>query len=196
MKNAQNLLFEKISLVEEQTNSLKQLASKMFLETSAASDVSVGNTSESALHNLRVNSFGDRLNTTENGVRSTWFHVAEALLNQRQSLTLKLGAEFVADPVWTMLLDLLVSEAADRKVSVTSLTIASGVPATTALRWIASMEDAGLIERSPDPSDQRRTFLSLTDRGASIVETEVASLVDFLNTFQSSDCQDHLAISL
>src|SRR3546814_1843272 len=44
---------------------------------------------------------------------------------------------FRSDPAWDMLLDLyLAAERNTRPVSISSLCIASAVPATTALRWI------------------------------------------------------------
>ena len=51
-------------------------------------------------------------------------------------------------------------------MSVTSLCIASGVPPTTALRWISQMVDQGLLERVSDDSDKRRAFIALTDKSA------------------------------
>lgn len=43
------------------------------------------------------------------------------------------------DPAWDMLLDLTLAHTECRRVSVTSLCIASGVPPTTALRWIRAV---------------------------------------------------------
>ncbi len=65
-----------------------------------------------------------------------------------------------------MLLDLTAARVEHRRVSVTSLCIASGVPATTALRWIAQMVECGLFERVEDDADKRRAFVALTDRAA------------------------------
>lgn len=65
-----------------------------------------------------------------------------------------------------MLLDLTAARAEHLRVSVTSLCIASGVPATTALRWIGQMVEAGLFERVEDKTDRRRAFIALTDRAA------------------------------
>jgi len=62
-----------------------------------------------------------------------------------------------------MLLDLTAAEAEKVRVSVTSLCIASGVPPTTALRWIALMTDAGLLRREDDAHDRRRAFIALTE---------------------------------
>ena len=67
-----------------------------------------------------------------------------------------------ADPAWDMLLDLLQAEIAQHRVPVSSLCIAAAVPATTALRWIKTMTDAGLFKRRADPHDGRRVFVELS----------------------------------
>jgi len=67
-----------------------------------------------------------------------------------------------ADPAWDMLLDLTAAHAEHRRVSVTSLCIASGVPATTALRWIRQLVETGVFERIADTTDRRRTFIALS----------------------------------
>jgi DNA-binding MarR family transcriptional regulator len=69
--------------------------------------------------------------------------------------------ELLADPAWDMLLDLLQAEIAQHRVPVSSLCIAASVPATTALRWIKTMTDAGLFRRRADPHDGRRVFVEL-----------------------------------
>ena len=65
-----------------------------------------------------------------------------------------------------MLLDLTAARAEHLRVSVTSLCIASGVPPTTALRWIGVLSEAGLVKRVEDQSDRRRAFIALTDKAA------------------------------
>lgn len=60
------------------------------------------------------------------------------------------------------LLDLTAAHGEGVRVSVTSLCIASGVPPTTALRWVRQMTENGLFERIDDPSDKRRAFISLS----------------------------------
>jgi CheY-like chemotaxis protein len=70
-----------------------------------------------------------------------------------------------SDPAWDMLLDLALSEATGRPISVTSLCIASGAPTTTALRRIDDLAEAGFIKRVPDPADRRRILVSLTQAG-------------------------------
>ncbi|MCB2078548.1 MAG: MarR family transcriptional regulator, partial [Novosphingobium sp.] len=59
------------------------------------------------------------------------------IIRQRQLRTRFFDGDLFADPAWDMLLDLTAARAEHARVSVTSLCIASGVPPTTALRWIS-----------------------------------------------------------
>lgn len=75
-------------------------------------------------------------------------------------------AEIFADPAWDMLLDLMAARLSNSPVSVSSLCIAAAVPATTALRWIRTMTEAGLFIRHADPDDGRRVYIGLSDEAA------------------------------
>ncbi|MFZ9395617.1 MAG: MarR family transcriptional regulator [Erythrobacter sp.] len=85
------------------------------------------------------------------------------LIRRRQARARYFEGALFADPAWDMLLDLTAAAGEKVKVSVTSLCIASGVPATTALRWVRHMIDAGLFVRTEDRVDKRRAFISLSD---------------------------------
>ncbi len=85
------------------------------------------------------------------------------IIRQRQLRAKFFESELFADPAWDMLLDLTAARVEHTRVSVTSLCIASGVPPTTALRWITQMTEAGLLERVEDEADRRRAFIALTD---------------------------------
>ncbi|MEQ1496622.1 MAG: MarR family transcriptional regulator, partial [Novosphingobium sp.] len=69
------------------------------------------------------------------------------IIRQRQLRARFFDGDLFADPAWDMLLDLTAARAEHVRVSVTSLCIASGVPPTTALRWIGQMIDSALLER-------------------------------------------------
>lgn len=71
-----------------------------------------------------------------------------------------------ADPAWDMMLDLMAARLEQQRVAVSSLCIAAAVPPTTALRWIKTLTDAGLLVRVPDPHDARRVFIELSDLAA------------------------------
>ena len=78
--------------------------------------------------------------------------------------------DLLGEPCWDILLDLTAAALARRPISVTSACIASGVPQSTALRWINALEQNGLIERCPDPIDKRRTNVAITAEGLATME--------------------------
>lgn len=79
-------------------------------------------------------------------------------------------SELFSDPCWEMLLDLYDAFLAGSEVTVTSLGAASGVPQTTALRRMDTLQGHGLIVRTEDRDDKRRTLIKLTDPGLAAVE--------------------------
>jgi DNA-binding MarR family transcriptional regulator len=98
------------------------------------------------------------------------------ILRQRQLRARFFEGDLFADPAWDMLLDLSAARAEHSRVSVTSLCIASGVPPTTALRWIGQLIDAGLLQRIEDDTDRRRAFITLTDKAADAMARYFAEL--------------------
>lgn len=81
-----------------------------------------------------------------------------------------LSPDVLSDPSWDMMLDLYLTERRGREVTVSSLCIAARAPFTTALRWIAKLEKAGLICRLPIPTDRRSWQMLLTDKGRAAME--------------------------
>ena len=73
--------------------------------------------------------------------------------------------DLLGEPAWDMLLDLFMQFADGAKGSVSSLCVASRAPASTALRYIAALEEAGLVLRCNSEFDKRVTFVKLTERG-------------------------------
>ena len=88
-----------------------------------------------------------------------------AILKIRRARDQYFPRDMFADPAWDMLLALYAARLGQRRMSVGDLCQAAAVPATTALRWIATLQSNGLIERSADPLDGRRFYLSLTASG-------------------------------
>jgi len=79
-------------------------------------------------------------------------------------------AQLFADPAWDMLLELFACELGQQRISISSLCLGAAVPATTALRWITTLEQEELVERRPDPTDGRRYFVQLTRTGREAME--------------------------
>jgi DNA-binding MarR family transcriptional regulator len=132
---------------------LRQLSDEMGRIASTLARLS-STPEESAPSALRlVEPTGDVLPLSVDTVR--------AVIRARRLRSRFFAEELFADPAWDMLLDLLQAEIAQHRVPVSSLCIAAAVPATTALRWIKSMTDAGLFVRRADPHDGRRVFVEL-----------------------------------
>ena len=72
-------------------------------------------------------------------------------------------ASLFADPAWDILLELYLARLEQRRVSISSLCIASAVPATTALRHIRTLVEKNLILREPNPFDGRVAYAELTE---------------------------------
>lgn len=99
------------------------------------------------------------------------------IIANRQRRARFFDAHLFADPAWDMLLDLTAAHSEGQKVSVTSLCIAAGVPATTALRWLTQLVETGVFRRAADPLDKRRVFIELS-------ESAVAGMASFFEGLQ------------
>lgn len=84
-----------------------------------------------------------------------------AVIRRRGQRTHYFAEELFADPAWDMMLDLLEAEMSNRRVSVSSACIAAGVPASTALRHLKTLEEKRLVVRLADPLDGRRYWIEL-----------------------------------
>lgn len=98
------------------------------------------------------------------------------IIANRQARARFFDPALFGDPAWDMLLDLTAAHGEGARVSVTSLCIAAGVPATTALRWLTQMVETGIFIRVPDPADKRRAFIALSDKAISAMVSYFASL--------------------
>jgi DNA-binding MarR family transcriptional regulator len=78
---------------------------------------------------------------------------------------------YFADAAWDILLALYSAHLDQHRLSIAKLTSRSGVPGTSALRWIGSLEEAGLLSRTPDVTDNRRVFVSLTEQGITSMDS-------------------------
>lgn len=87
---------------------------------------------------------------------------AEKLLqwSRLKAEMLNLGSGLFADSCWNMCLDVYICDLKDNKITVSSIAHSSGIPMTTAMRYINVMAEEGLLEKAPNPSDNRMIFIS------------------------------------
>lgn len=90
--------------------------------------------------------------------------VAKRLYADRRNRERAFGAlaTVFRDPAWDIALDLYVAGAEGRCVSASSASIASRTPMSTGLRCLDRMVEAGVVARTDDPGDARRSLVGLT----------------------------------
>lgn len=97
-------------------------------------------------------------------------HISEGMVRQllkaRRLRETLLGVDLFADPAWDILLEAFACQLGQKRTSVSGLQEASGVPPTTALRWIKKLEQSGWLKREADWSDARRQWIELTCEGS------------------------------
>ena len=77
-----------------------------------------------------------------------------------------LDADLFGEPAWDILLDLFIAQIEGRPMGVQATCFGAGVPPTTALRYVKTLEEERrLIEREAHPTDRRVFFLRLTGKG-------------------------------
>lgn len=92
--------------------------------------------------------------------------LAKGIISARNQRSKFLPSKLFSDPAWDMLLELYAAEIAQRRMTVGQACKAAKAPATTALRWLNTLEENGLVKRHADPLDARRFFVSLTATGS------------------------------
>lgn len=123
--------------------------------------------------------------------------VAEKLLVEgaRQLLQARLKMARIAprgllrDSAWDMILELFISGEEGGILYVKQLMLASGESSTAAMRRIDRLEEAGFLERFPDPLDRRRVIVRLKERGRS------AMLAMLEHVFEPDVSEEHNGVT-
>ena len=90
-------------------------------------------------------------------------------LESRRKRAAIFGAQMFAEPAWDMLLILYLSGGGQRQTQ-SGLGELSGATRSTAMRWIDFLSDRGLVRRDAHPTDLRRNFVSLTEKGRKLLD--------------------------
>lgn len=89
----------------------------------------------------------------------------KALIKDRRDRDKYFNAHLFADPAWDILLELFQALLQQRRMATSALCDGAAVPHTTALRWITTLKEEGLIECEDDRLDGRRRFVNLSAKG-------------------------------
>jgi len=115
----------------------------------------------------RVNQFGD----------DVLVKVARSVIEARHHRTHALPPAIFGEPAWDMLLALYTRPRSEGE-RVSNLSLSSGTPATTTLRWIDYLEREGFVTRRSCPTDKRVVFIQLTDKASDAIGTYLGSLLE------------------
>jgi hypothetical protein len=119
---------------------------------------------------IEVKSRSERPSALEN----TMMGQVSSMISARRHRSEYFRSDLFADPAWDILLDLTRARLEDRRICVSSLCIAASVPATTAIRWINTLTEEGLLMKLRDPTDGRRVFVTLTASAAASMQRYLA----------------------
>lgn len=70
-----------------------------------------------------------------------------------------LKGDGLGEPSWDMLLALYIAHGEGYRLTISNLCVESGVPPTTALRWVDRLVESGQAIKSPHPTDARSMFV-------------------------------------
>ena len=104
---------------------------------------------------------------------------ADRIHDARAKRALFLPTELLSEPAWDSLLALFAATARGGTLSTTRACDASGAPMATALRWLGTLTQLGLVETIPCPTDLRVRNLRLTPKG-------LATMVNLLTELNAS----------
>jgi len=104
-------------------------------------------------------------------------HFLRTLIEEKRRV---FGTALLPDPAWEMLVELMLRRYTGRRICITSLCQASRTPLTTALRRIEKLVAEGLVVRTRDLSDRRRSYVSLSQLGAERMAQYLATVSENL----------------
>jgi DNA-binding MarR family transcriptional regulator len=79
-------------------------------------------------------------------------------------------------PVWHILIEIYIAQAEAKPVSITDVGLLVNMPQSTTLRFLAILTDHHLVERTADPCDRRRIWVTLRNSGIAAVEAMLGHL--------------------
>ena len=133
-------------------------------------------------HGGRIFKKFNRVNDTP-AFRSLLGFVASNIHKSRANRNAIFRFQFSSEPAWDMLLSAYVSFAKDETLTITSLCAASNATQTTALRHLAMLEDADLVETSPSSDDRRVRFARISQRGMRLVDIHIQDYLDLAESY-------------
>lgn len=114
--------------------------------------------------------------------RSNLVSLAKKIKEVRAARSLVFAPELFGEPAWDLLLALYIAEGDQFRLKVTAASNISNVPETTALRWLSSLHELGLLEYKLNPTDARSRYVALSDAGVAMMDQMLTIASSNLNS--------------
>jgi DNA-binding MarR family transcriptional regulator len=101
---------------------------------------------------------------------------ANSLTRLNRAMAAQMGEGFFDNPGQMMLLELFGARIRQRATTVKVLALSSGVPTSTAQRWIDRLVSQGLIRKHVNNTDHRSLFVTIEDQAFSQIRNLLARL--------------------
>ena len=102
--------------------------------------------------------------------------IAWKIYEARRTRYRMLDRDLLGEPAWDMLLALYCLPERGERLSVSSLSLAAELPQSTGHRWQFILAQRDLIDQVADPSDWRRQFIELSNKGRDLLESYLTQL--------------------
>lgn len=84
--------------------------------------------------------------------------------------------DLFGEPAWDILLALYVTEDSGSRFTTSKLADFIGVPLSTVVRWIKTLEQQSLVERVDHPTDRRVVFIHLLEKGRKALDAFLGAM--------------------
>lgn len=108
--------------------------------------------------------------------RETLASRARIVLNSRRVRGQYFHRDLFGEPAWEILLALYIAEESGARFTTTKLAEWVGVPLSTVIRWVKTLEEQALVERTDHPTDRRVFFIRLLDKARKALDAYLGIL--------------------
>jgi DNA-binding MarR family transcriptional regulator len=86
--------------------------------------------------------------------------------------------QLFGEPAWEILLALYVNQDSGARLTTSKLAESVALPMSTVIRWLGALEQGGLVGRGDHPTDRRKVFIRLLDKGRQALDAYFGSMPD------------------
>lgn len=110
-------------------------------------------------------------------------HHIRGLLRFRRARAAALGENLFSDPAWDILLHLYETHLKGDCARLSELALAAEAPVSVTARWVAVLEDRGLIAPRREALDPSQRAIQLSARGAALMERFLENWKEVVESF-------------